>query len=100
MTKRSVGSVVVLTIITLGIYGIYWTVVTKGEMNSAGAEIPSAWLILIPIVNIWWLWKFCEGVDHVTKGKMSAGVAFILLWLVGLIGTAIVQHSLNREAVA
>lgn len=100
MTKRSVGSVVVLTIITLGIYGIYWAVVTKNEMNAAGAEIPSAWLILIPIVNIWWLWKFCEGVDHVTKGKMSAGVAFILLWLVGLIGTAIVQHSLNKEARA
>ncbi|MGD9841238.1 MAG: hypothetical protein AB7U87_06055 [Candidatus Bipolaricaulis sp.] len=71
---------------------------TKNEMNAAGAQIPSAWLILI--VNIWWLWKFCEGVDHVTKGKMSAGVAFILFWLVGLIGTAIVQHSLNKEAHA
>lgn len=100
MTERSVGSVVVLTIVTLGIYGIYWAVVTKNEMNAAGAQIPSAWLILVPIVNIWWLWKFCEGVDHVTKGKMSAGVAFILLWLVGLIGTAIVQHSLNKEAAA
>jgi hypothetical protein len=52
MKRRSVGGVVVLTIITVGLYGLYWIVKTKSEMNAQGAEIPTAWLILIPIVNI------------------------------------------------
>jgi hypothetical protein len=67
-------------------------------MNTQGAKIPTAWLILIPIVNIWWVWKFSEGVDHTTKGGLSAGVTFLLLWLLSLIGVAIVQSALNKVA--
>jgi len=96
MKKRSAGGVVVLSIITLGIYAIYWMVATKGEMNSQGANIPTAWLIIVPIANIWWTWKYAEGVDHVTSGKLSAGVAFLLLWLLSLIGMAIVQSAFNK----
>jgi len=98
MKKRSVGGVVVLSIITFGIYAIYWMVATKGEMNSQGASIPTAWLIIVPIANIWWTWKYAEGVDHVTSNKMSAGVAFLLLWLLSLIGMAIVQSAFNKVA--
>lgn len=98
MKKRSVGGVVVLSIITLGIYAIYWMVATKGEMNSQGANIPTAWLIIVPIANIWWTWKYAEGVERVTSGGLSAGVAFLLLWLLGLIGMAIVQSAFNKVA--
>ena len=44
MQKRSPISVILLTIVTLGIYGIYWQVKTKGEMNALGADIPTALL--------------------------------------------------------
>jgi len=98
MKKRSVSGVVVLSIFTLGIYAIYWMVATKGEMNSQGADIPTAWLIIVPIANIWWTWKYAEGVDHVTSSTMSAGVVFLLLWLLGLIGMAIVQSAFNKVA--
>lgn len=98
MKRRSVAGIVVLSVITGGLYTIYWIVKTKSEMNAQGAGIPTAWLILIPIVNIWWTWKFCEGVAYVTKGGMSAGVAFLLLWLLSLIGMAIVQSALNKVA--
>lgn len=98
MKRRSVAAVVALSIITFGLYGIYWIVKTKSEMNAQGANVPTAWLIIIPIVSIWWLWKFSEGVDHVTNGAMSAGVTFLLLWLLSLIGMAIVQSALNKVA--
>jgi hypothetical protein len=90
--------VLIFSIITFGIYGLYWYVKTKLEMNASGAEIPTAWLIIIPIISIWWTWKFCEGVDQVTGGKMNAPIAFILLFLVGTIGAAIIQSSLNKVA--
>ena len=82
-----------------------WYVKTKREMNTQGAQIPTAWLIIIPIVNIYWLWKFCEGVDTVTRGGLSAVVSFLLLVVLSYIGAvlslvvmAIIQNSLNKVA--
>jgi len=45
--------VIVLSLLTLGIYVLVWFVKTKREMNTKGAEIPTAWLIIIPIINIY-----------------------------------------------
>ena len=96
MTKRSVVAVIVLSVITFGIYGIYWFVTTKNEMVYRGASIPTSWLVIIPILNIYWMWKWSEGVDHVTQGKLSAAVTFLLVFLLGVIGVAIVQASFNK----
>ena len=96
MTRRSPILVLVLSIITFGIYALVWYVITKDEMNRRGARIPTALLIIIPLVNIYWLWKFSEGVEKVTKGGMSGAVAFLLLFFLSVIGMAIVQSSLNK----
>jgi len=100
MKKRSPVAVLLLPFVTFGIYSIYWSVATKIEMNKLGAKIPTAWLIIIPIVNIWWMWKHSEGVEIVTKEKMSAVLAFILQFLLGFIGQAIIQDSLNKVSEA
>jgi hypothetical protein len=67
-------------------------------MNSSGADIPTAWLLVIPFAGFWWEWKFGEGVDRVTHGRMSAGVAFLLLFFLGNIGAMIIQSELNKVA--
>lgn len=99
MTQRSPVAVFFLPIITLGIYAIIWLVKTKDEMNTQGAEIPTAWLLLVPIVSLWWFWKFAEGVGKVTRGDMGGGLAFVLIFLLGNIGMAVVQSSLNKRAL-
>jgi hypothetical protein len=96
MTKRSVVAVILLTIVTFGIYAIVWMVKTKGEMVQAGADIPTSWLIIVPIASIYWMWKFAGGVEHVTRGKQSQVMAFILLFVLGVIGMAIIQSELNK----
>lgn len=98
MKKRNPFAVVVLSIITLGIYGIVWDVKTKNEMKSLGAEIPTAWLIIVPFANIWWLWKYSQGVEKVTNNNISGILAFVLLWLLGFIGAAIIQSEFNKIA--
>lgn len=97
MKKRNPIAVFLLPFVTFGIYGIYWQVVTKGEMNNLGAEIPTAWLLIVPIVNIWWLWKYSEGAEKVTQGKLSGVLAFILLFVLGSIGAAVIQDSFNNN---
>lgn len=99
MKQRSPALVIVLTLITFGIYGLVWTVSTKEELNSSGAEIPTAWLLIVPIANIFWLWKYAQGVETVTK--QSAPTAFLLMFLLGPwfgIGYAIMQSNYNKHA--
>lgn len=100
MKNRSPLAVFFFPLITFGIYGLYWMVKTKGEMNERGANIPTAWLIIIPFVNIWWMWKYSEGVGQVTNEKLSGVLAFILLWLLGSIGMAIIQDAFNKVEAA
>jgi len=98
MTQRSPIGVFLLSLVTFGFYALYWAVRTKTEMNSVGATIPTAWLLIIPIANIYWVVKFVQGVEYVTHGKMSAGVAFLLWFFLGVIGYAVIQSSLNDAA--
>lgn len=98
MTKRSPVAVLLLPLITFGIYSIVWFVKTKGEMNAQGATIPTAWLLIVPIANFYWLWKYSEGVELVTKSAMSGVAAFLLTLFLGSIGGAIVQNEFNKVA--
>ena len=80
MTKRSPITVVLLTLVTFGIYGLVWSVQTKNELNRTyNAGIPTAWLLIVPIASLYWLWKWSEGAEKATG--MST-VSVFLLWLV------------------
>jgi hypothetical protein len=100
MTNRSPIGVFILTLLTGGIYGIFWLYWTKQEMITRGAEIPTMWLIWIPFISIYWLWKWSEGVEKATSTTMSSASAFLLCWLLGGIGYAIVQTKFNELAAA
>jgi hypothetical protein len=97
MKKRSPIAVFLLGLITIGFYSWYWAVKTKGEMNRLGEKIPTAWIWLIPIVgSIWWYWKYSEGVEHITHETINRILAFVVLYLLGSIGQAILQDSFNK----
>jgi hypothetical protein len=96
MQPRSIAKLLILSIVTLGIYALVWMVSTKREMTTRGADIPTTWLALVPVVGIWWTWKYCGGVEHVTGGKTSQVMAFVVLALLGVIGMAIIQDAFNK----
>ncbi|GAB3119277.1 DUF4234 domain-containing protein [Glaciibacter psychrotolerans] len=97
MKRRSPAAVLLVPLITFGIYSLVWFVKTKNEMNQTNVDrIPTAWLLLVPFVNIWWQWKFSVSVDVVTHKLLSRSNAFLLIFLLGPIGAAIVQNYLNE----
>jgi ABC-type transport system involved in cytochrome c biogenesis permease subunit len=96
--KRNVILVYIFTFITFGIYLIYWLVKTKEEINSQGAKIPTAWLIIIPIANIYWAYKYCEGFSEHVKKDNNTILWFLLYLLVGIVIPAIFQLELNKIA--
>lgn len=97
---RNIVIVYLLGIITFGIYFLYWLVSTKNDMNSLGAKIPTGWLLIIPIANIYWAYKYCEGFSENAKKDDNAILWFIVYILVGIIMPAIVQSELNKIATS
>ncbi len=95
MKHRSPAAPLLLPIITFGIYALVWQVRTKNEMNRAGAAIPSAWLLIVPIASIIWIWKYALGVEKFTGRAMGRNAAFWLLFLLGGIGAAVIQNQFN-----
>jgi hypothetical protein len=86
------------SIITFGIYAIYWMISTKDDINSLGAKIPTGWLIIIPIANLYWIYRYCEGFSQYVKKDNNTLLWFIVSILVGIIMPAIVQSELNKIA--
>jgi len=159
MKNRSPITVFLLSIITLGIYDIYWLVVTKNELNKRTKQhVPTIWLLIFPLIpfiagyilliasgmysqpstcyngsaygisnecaqansayihtgplvvgaililvfgvtffitSLIWFFKFSKAINEFTKGKMSTAVTFLILWLIHLIGVALIQDAIN-----
>ncbi len=99
MNNRSVAGVVVLSVITFGIYAIIWFIKTKNEMNKTyDAQIPSGIMMFIPVISIIWMWKWAGGVERATNGRQSQTMAFVLVLLLSVIGMAIIQSEFNKQA--
>lgn len=95
--KKNIFLIYLFSIITLGIYGIYWMVSTKNEMNDMGAKIPPSWLFIIPIANFYWMYKYSEAFSQRVKKDNNPIMWFILFILLGIIILpAVVQSELNR----
>ena len=85
------------SLITFGIYFLYWLVVTKEELNKKGADIPTSWLLIIPFVNWYWLYRFARGFsEKITKDKDYA-VWFLLLLFGGWLAAPVFQYEINKR---
>jgi len=94
--KRSLILMVVLSVVTFGIYPLFWIISVKSDMEAEGAEVPSSLLLFIPIANLYYLAKWCGGFERLTRGRTSPWVAFLLLVGLGMIGMLILQYEINK----
>ena len=96
MKRRSPAAPLLLPFVTFGIYTLVWFVKTKNEINLvAQTKIPTAWLVILPVVSIWWEWRYAVGAEEATNSGISRHAAFWLLFLLGPLGALFVQVTLN-----
>jgi hypothetical protein len=67
-------------------------------MNGLGAQIPTGWLIIIPFVNIYWTYKYCEGFSKFVMKDDSPVLWFLVYLIIGIVMPGIVQYHLNEMA--
>ncbi len=109
ITYRSVPLCVILSILTCGIYGLYWYVMVTDEISIVTEEPGTTGvmslvftLITCGIYGIYWGWKNGEKLDasRARHGVLpgSFPILFLLLNLFGLmvVTLAIAQNELNK----
>lgn len=89
-------AIIILSVITFGIYAIYWIFMTKKEINDMGAKIPTAWLSLIPIVNIYFFYRYAEGFSNFVKKDNSPILWFLLYLVIAPVAMILIQIELNK----
>ena len=99
---RSLAFVILMSIFTLGIYWLYWTVKTKDEINSLGADIPTAFFIIIPFANIYFWYKYASGFATYVQKEPNNNTLVLLYTLcfmfIPILPVIIIQTKLNSLA--
>ncbi|MBP9852513.1 MAG: hypothetical protein QG629_95 [Patescibacteria group bacterium] len=89
MKQRSVTSVVLLTIFTLGIYSLFWLYYTKKDLTRLGYKIPSMWMLFAPMLTIFALFLIAGAVgafdtSFTSASNYSAVYAVLMLCVIPL----------------
>jgi len=97
--------VIVFSIITLGIYSIYWLVSTTNELRKVTSSAPNPWfllLVLVPLVNIfvalWYYWQYSAAIGEISD--FEPVLLFILWLIISPVAMVIAQIQLNKKAQA
>ena len=105
--QRSVALAIILSLVTCGIYGIYWMVVLTDEINDLTGDRTSAsgvvavvlTIITCGIYGIYWAYVTGRKVAYLNRSSDS-GIVNLILALFGLniINLALFQDAVNRYA--
>jgi hypothetical protein len=96
--ERNPITVIVLMMCTCGIYMLYWLFVTSEELKELGATLPQVWFILIPGLNLYYLYKYLEEWHRIVKFEQDLIMVVIVMWLLSPLGVYWVQTELNKKA--
>ena len=83
VVRIMLSALFVLTAIFAQAYTIYWFFQTQKELEARGAEsIPNALLLIVPLVNIYYIYKYAKGAEKITQGRQPMFLS-LLLFLLG-----------------
>jgi hypothetical protein len=100
LKHRSLLGITLLTLITFGIYPIYWFFITKTEMNvlnGKSVKVPFFLFYFIPIINIWWFWRFAKAIEKTTKGNVGKWSAFLVPPILEALAGAIIYFVITNS---
>ncbi len=105
ISERNIVTTIILTILTCGIYGIYWMVKINDELlqlsdteGSSGGTVVLLSIVTCGIYGIYWNYKMGSCVNKLKRGG-SNDILFLVLGLLGfgIVNFIIAQDAINNE---
>jgi len=105
--ERNIAVCIILSIVTCGIYAIYWLVVMADDLNAvsghpedtSGVMVMLLTIITCGIYGWYWLYKAGKKLDEM-DGTGDNSVLLLILAIFGLsiVDYAIIQDRINKKA--
>ena len=109
--RKDVAVAIILTIVTCGLYGLYWFVSLTNDLNeltdkngtSGGMALVFS-LVTCGLYTFYWMFKSGEKVDILRRNRGESGeytsIIYLVLALFGLsiVSYALIQDELNKNA--
>lgn len=104
--QRNIATCIILSLVTCGIYGIYWWVMITDESNAISPEYATAsgvksvllTLVTCGIYYYYWAYKMGEKLDNAKAARgMQSGSGNILYLLLCIFGLGIVAYALMQN---
>ena len=110
MQERNIALSIVFTIITCGIYGIYWFICLTNDANYANNEQGTSGavaflltLVTCGIYGLYWAYRMGDIINSIkaqrgfnVDGSMPVIYLILQLLSLGIVGWALMQNDLNR----
>lgn len=112
LQRRNIALCIVLTLITCGIYGIYWFICLTNDCNTvsndpdgtSGGVAFLLSLITCGIYGLYWAYKCGQKIDYAKTQSgvpsSNTGILYLILSFIGLgiVAYALMQDELNKFA--
>ncbi len=111
--ERNIAICVILSIITCGIYGIYWEVCLVNDVNTvadtpndtSGVMVIILGIITCSIYLLYWMYKSGEKIQTAEEkrgisGAENQGLIYLILAIFGfgIVSWCLIQNELNKMA--
>lgn len=108
--EKNIALCIILSIVTCGIYGIYWFVTLTDDTNTISGEAGTSGIVAFlltaitgGIYGLYWAYKRGEMIDkaHQNRGEAASngGVLYLILFIFGgIIAYALIQNEINKFA--
>lgn len=105
--RREIAVCIILSIVTCGIYGIYWficltddTNYIAGRQDTSGGMAFLFTLLTCGIYSLYWMYKQGEKLDNVkTAHGMPSSNSGILYLILAVFGLSIVSYALMQDSI-
>ena len=104
---RNIALCIIFSIITFGIYGIYWMIKINDEVNmlagepyaTSGGMVFLFSLITCGIYGLYWQFKMGERCDKIRGVNGSSNVLYLILGILGfmIISMCLMQDTVNKR---
>ncbi|MHA1922191.1 MAG: DUF4234 domain-containing protein [Candidatus Heimdallarchaeota archaeon] len=96
--ERNPIMVIILTMCTCGIYMLYWIWDTSKELIELKAELPALWYIIVPGLNLYFMYKYLEEWHRIVKYEQDFIMVLVIMFVFSPIVIYWVQTELNKLA--
>lgn len=84
------------SLLSLGLYTVYWHFQMRHEIRSFGGEVPSPWIQFVPVVNLWFFYRFIDAAVQSLPRMQHSWLHVVFHVVFPWFSAGLVQHRVNE----